>query len=458
MSEEITENTSELIVNAETDEITAEVPALQRLQQEWPALTREDKIERFKYLDREFAEELFLSLTSPDQAELVCDLPPGQRRSWLRMLPLDDTADVLQHLPEDLKAPCFELLDPDTKTQVRGLLAYAEDDAGGLMTPHFIRLRPDMNVDVAIRYLRAHSKKQERTIYYTYVVDADEKLIGVLSFREILLAAPDKKVSDVMEKTDLITVLDTMDQEELARVFTSHQLSAIPVLNSEGILKGVVTYDDISSAVEQEATEDMQKIGGMEALDLPYWHTSFFTLIKKRAGWLVVLLLGEMLTTTAMVHYETSIAQAIVLALFIPLIISSGGNSGSQASTLIIRAMALREIKLKHWWRVLFREVSSGAVLGFILGTIGFLRIILWPNTEKIYGEHYLAIGFTVGLSLVGVVLWGTTTGAMLPFILRKFKLDPASASAPLVATLVDVTGLIIYFSVASFMLKGSLL
>lgn len=438
------------------DEVTAVIDTLQLLQQEWAGLSHDERIMKFKSFDRETAEDLFLSLSASDQAEIICDLPHGQRRSWLRMLPLDDTADLLQHLPEELKSLCFDLLDPDTKTQVRGLLAYAEDDAGGLMTPNFIRLRPDMEVEVAIRYLRAHSKHQERTIYYTYIVDTDEKLVGVLSFREILLASPTKKVADVM-KTKLVTVLDTMDQEEVARVFTSHSLSAIPVLDSHGRIKGIVTYDDISSAVEQEATEDIQKIGGMEALDLPYWKTSFFAMIRKRAGWLVVLLLGEMLTTATMSHYVNEITQIIVLALFIPLIISSGGNSGSQASTLIIRAMVLREIKMKQWWRVLMRELLAGFVLGAILGTIGFLRILLWPSSAQIYGEHYLQIAFTVGISLIGVVLWGATTGAMLPFILRKFRLDPASASAPLVATLVDVTGLMIYFTVASNILANSI-
>lgn len=456
MSEELNENTTEIpLIN---DEITTDIHPLQLLQQEWAGLNREERITKFKNLDRELAEDLFLSLSSHDQSEILCDLPAGQRRSWIRMLPLDDTADVIQKLPEEFKSICFDLLDPDTKTQVRGLLAYAADDAGGLMTPHFIRLRPDLEVEVAIRYLRAHSKHQERTIYYTYVVDAEDRLVGVLSFREILLASPSKKVSDVMKTTDLITVLDTMDQEEVASVFTSHSLSAIPVIDGEGRLKGVVTYDDISNAIEQEATEDIQKIGGMEALDLPYWKTSFFTMIRKRAGWLVVLLLGEMLTTAAMSHYEIAIAQALVLTLFIPLIISSGGNSGSQASTLIIRAMVLREIKLKQWWRVLFRELSAGVVLGSILGAIGFLRIALWPNSIEIYGEHYMRVAFTVGFSLLGVVLWGATMGSMLPFLLRKLRLDPASASAPLVATVVDVTGLIIYFTVASYMLTGFLL
>ncbi len=456
MSEEQSENTTEVALANEEVPVDIIHP-LQLLQIEWANLNREDRLEKFKSLDREMAEDLFLAISPSDQAELICDLPAGQRRSWLRMLPLDDTADVIQHLPEDYKKPCFELLDPGTQTQVRALLAYAEDDAGGLMTPHFIRLRPNMEVEVAIRYLRAHSRHHENTIYYTYVVDTDEKLVGVLSLREILLAAPNKKVADLM-KTDLITVIDTMDQESVARVFSSHSLTAIPVVDADGRLKGVVTYDDISNAIEKEATEDIQKIGGMEALDLPYWKTNFFTMIRKRAGWLVILLLGEMLTTAAMSHYEHAIAQALVLTLFIPLIISSGGNSGSQASTLIIRAMVLNEIKIAHWWRVLLRELSSGVVLGSILGLIGFVKIAFWPNSATLYGEHYMRVAVTVGFSLMGVVLWGATTGSMLPFLLRKLRLDPASASAPLVATVVDVTGLIIYFTIASYILTGSLI
>lgn len=427
------------------------------LKQSWLEMTAEKRIERFHEVDREIAEEVFLSLPPIYQAELIGSIPMQRRRSWLRMLPLDETADVIQLLPEEERTENLNLLDKETRREVEGLLAYESDRAGGLMTPHVVRLRPEMDVEVAIRYLRAYSKHQEQTIYHTYVVDSEQRLIGVASFREILMSQPSKKISDIM-RTDFTAVPDSMDQEEVASVFTRTHLSAIPVTDNLGRLKGVVTYDDIAEAVQSEATEDIQKIGGMEALNLPYWKTSFSTMLKKRAGWLTILFLGEMFTATAMAHYEESIERAVVLALFIPLIISSGGNSGSQASTLIIRAMALGEVQLKHWWKVLYRELGSGIALGLILGSIGMFRILLWPNKEAIYGQHYILVALTVGCSLVGVVLWGATAGSMLPFVLRKFKLDPASASAPFVATLVDVTGIVIYFSVATFILKGTVM
>jgi magnesium transporter len=430
---------------------------LDLIRQDWLALPADARIEKFHSMDRETAEDLFLSLSSVDQAEIIVAIPHGQRRSWLRMLPLDDMADLIQQLPDELKDPSIALLDPDSRREIHGLLAYADDDAGGLMTPHFIRMRPDMEVGVAIRYLRAYSRHHEQTIYYTYVVDSDQKLLGIISFRELLLSLPNRMLHEIM-KTDFVSVLDTMDQEEVAKVFSAHQLSAIPVVDAEGRVKGVVTYDDIADAIAREATEDIQKIGGMEALDLPYWKTDFVTIVRKRAGWLTILFVGQMFTATAMAHYEGEIERAIVLALFIPLIISSGGNTGSQASTLIIRAMALSEVKVKDWWRVLFRESGVGLTLGLILGALGLLRIVAWPGSADAYGPHYVLVAYTVAASLVGVVIWGATIGSMLPFLLRRFGLDPASASAPFVATVVDVTGLVIYFTVAQLILSGTLI
>lgn len=433
------------------------ISVIEKLKQDWSSFSKDQRLEAFHELDRESAEDLFLDLSAPDQAEIILSLPKGQRRSWIRMLPLDDIADLIQCLPIEERESYLSMLDQDTKREVLGLLAYAEDDAGGLMTPQFIRLRPEMEVEVAIRYLRVYSKHHEKTIYYTYVVDLEGKLVGVISFKEILMSPSQSKVQDVMKK-DFIAVLDTMNQEEVANIFTKHHLTAIPVIDDKGHIKGVVTYDDLAHVIQDEATEDIHKLGGMEALDLPYWKTSFFTLIKKRAGWLIVLFIGEMFTATAMAHYEESIERAVVLALFIPLIISSGGNSGSQASTLIIRAMALREIKLKHWFKVLIRELGSGLALGVILGSIGLIRILAWPNKETVYGPHYALVALTVAISLVGVVLWGATAGSMLPFILKKLKLDPASASAPFVATLVDVSGIVIYFTVATAILTGTVM
>jgi magnesium transporter len=336
------------------------------------------------------------------------------------------------------------------------LLAYAEDEAGGLMNPRFARLRPDMTVDEAISYLRLQGRTME-TIYYAYVLDAAQRLMGVVSFRDLFTANGRTPVSELMN-TKVISVREDTDQEEVARLFASEDLPAIPVVDQAGRIKGIVTVDDIVDVVQEEATEDIQKIGGMEALDGPYLETGFWQMVRKRAGWLAALFLGEMLTATAMARYEEEIAQAVVLAVFIPLIISSGGNSGSQASTLIVRAMALGEVRLRDWWRVARREVVSGAVLGSILASIGFTRILVWQAAGNVYGEHAVRIGATVALSLAGVVMFGTVAGSMLPFLLRRAGFDPASASAPFVATLVDVSGLIIYFTVAQWVLRGTLL
>jgi magnesium transporter len=258
--------------------------------------------------------------------------------------------------------------------------------------------------------------------------------------------------------TDLVTVLQDEDQESISKTFSNHNFLAIPVVDENHVMKGIITVDDVVEVIEEEATEDIQKIGGMEALGEPYLDISLPSMIKKRAGWLMALFIGEMFTATAMSHYEHDIAKAVVLALFIPLVISSGGNSGSQATTLIIRAMALGEVRLRDWWRVLNRELISGLSLGLILGSIGLMRILLWPGKETLYGEHYFLVAITVACSLVGIVLWGTLAGSMLPFLLRRVGLDPATSSAPFVATLVDVTGLVIYFTVASLFLKGILL
>jgi magnesium transporter len=340
---------------------------------------------------------------------------------------------------------------------VQALLAYAEDDAGGLMSPRFARVRPDMSIDEALRYLRKQARTQLETLSYAYALDAHQKLLGVVSIRELFQASPLKHVHEVM-RTDLVTVPEHMDQEAVSRLFSSSDLIALPVVDAEGRMKGIVTVDDIVDVVQEEATEDIQKAGGMEALEAPYFETSLLRLVRKRAGWLALLFFGGLLTTNAMSHFADEINRAVVLALFAPLIISSGGNSGSQASTLIIRAMTLGEVRMRDWWRVMRRELASGLALGAILMALGFLRVGLGEAFFGAYGESWLPVAFTVAVSLMGVVIWGTLSGSMLPFLLRRLKLDPASASAPAVATLVDVVGLLIYFSVASVALKGTLL
>lgn len=433
------------------------LPNLDGLGENWPSLQHHERIEAFNSLSRLDAEELFLNLSARDQVEILSELPSLEKRSWIRLLAPDDAADLIQELDPDQREEALGLLDPQTRREVSALLAYSEDAAGGLMNSRFIRLRPDMPVDEAIRYIRAQARQPIETLYYAYVLDVEQKLLGIVSFRDLFTAPPNAIVRDIM-KTDLVTVSEQLDQEEVSQKFASSGVTAIPVVDPFGHMKGIVTLDDIVGVVQEEATEDIQKLGGTEALEAPYMNSGLFELIRKRAGWLIILFVSEMFTATAMGFFQKEIEKAVVLALFIPLIISSGGNSGSQASTLIIRAIALREVRLRDWWRVLIREVASGVILGLILGLIGLFRIILWPARMSLYGEHYARIGLAVSISLVGVVLWGTVVGSMLPFALRRLGFDPASASAPFVATAVDVTGLVIYFSVASVVLGGVLL
>ncbi|HKC50800.1 MAG TPA: magnesium transporter, partial [Myxococcota bacterium] len=321
----------------------------------------------------------------------------------------------------------------------------------------YARLRPDMTVDEAIGYLRRQARTNLEVISYLYVIDDQQHLLGVVSFRELFGSPPERTVREVMRR-DLVTVREDQDQEEVSKLFSENDLIAIPVIDAEGHMKGIVTVDDIVDVVQAEATEDIQKLGGMEALDEPYLDIAFSRMFRRRAGWLSALFLGEMLTASAMAFFEDEIARALVLTLFVPLIISSGGNSGSQASTLVVRAMSLGEVRLVDWWRVVQREFATGLALGAVLGSIGFLRIVLWQAVSPLYGEHFMLVAITVGMSLLGVVMFGTLAGSLLPFVLRRLNVDPASASAPFVATLVDVTGLVIYFSVASLILHGTLL
>lgn len=440
---------------AATSEVHEEIP--QTLPQLWTTLTVDERKEKFRSLPRTEAEDLFLSLKTRDQADLIAEASTLEKRGWVRLLAPDDVADLIQELGHEQREEILTLLDPQTKREVIALLAYAEDNAGGLMSSRFVRLRPDMNVDEAISYIRIQSRTQVETIYYAYVLNTDQVLLGVISFRELFSAAPNRKVTEIMH-TEIIQIPVDLDQEQIARIFSQHDLMALPVIDNAGKMVGIVTFDDIASVIQEEATEDIHKIGAVETLDAPYLEISWTEMIKKRAGWLMVLFIGEMFTASALGYFEDEIQRAVVLSLFLPLIISSGGNSGSQASTLIIRAMALGEVRLRDWLRVLGREVLSGLALGVVLGAIGFCRILFWPLRERLYGPHYAVLAVTVGCSVIGVVLWGTISGSMLPFFLKKMGLDPASASAPAVATIVDVTGVIIYFTVASVFLKGILL
>lgn len=426
------------------------------LYQQWADLSNSERVSLFRELPHDRADQFFLGLSSREQVSLLLALPDSEQRSCLRLLPPDDAADLLQLAPEEDRARLAGQLDDVTRREVNALLAYKEDAAGGLMNPRFARVRPDMTIDEAISYLRRQADHLG-TLHYIYVLDGSQQLLGVLGFRDLFSADRSSFVRDVM-RTEFVSVSEQTDQELVARLFSQHRLLAIPVVDSAGRMQGIVTADDIADVIEQEASEDIQKIGGMEALDGPYLQIRFWQMVKKRAGWLTILFVGEMLTATAMGHFEEEIERAVVLALFVPLIISSGGNSGSQATTLVIRAMALGELRLRDWWRVVSRELATGLVLGSVLGIIGMTRIVVWQALWKTYGQHYIFVALTVAFSLIGVVLFGTIAGSMLPFVLRRMGLDPASASAPFVATLVDVTGLVIYFTIASVILRGTLL
>lgn len=427
------------------------------LHDAWPVLSPDERAEGLRDLPMQFAHEFFQQCEANEQAEVLAALPVAERISWLRLLPPDDIADVLQSLDAELRRELLLRLDERTRSEVSALLAYAEDDAGGLMSPRYARLRPDVSVDEAIRYLRQQAGQQLETIYYTYVLGPDRRLIGVVSLTQLFAAKGDRLVSEVM-RTDMVTVRDDADQEAVARTLQEHDLLAVPVLDAEGRMKGIVTFDDVADVLREETTEDIQKSAAVEVLGAPYLQVGIGTLIKKRVGWLAILFIGEMLTTSAMAEFEDEISRAVVLAVFVPLIVSAGGNSGSQATTLVIRAMALGEVRLSDVGRVLFREIGIGFALGGILGLLGLLRIGAWQAMFGSYGEHWFRIGVVVGISVLGIVAWGSIIGAMLPFLLRKLKLDPASASAPFVATLVDVCGVMIYFNTAFWLLSGHLL
>jgi len=430
---------------------------LEEIRQMWDVLSRDERAEAFSMLDRESAQDFFLTLSARARVAIIMDLKEGERRLWIRLLPPDDAADVIQEAPEPINLLLLELLDERTQKEVKALLAYKQDVAGGLMNPRFARIRPEVTVDEAIRYLRLQAQEKPEGIYYVFVCDEEQHLLGVVSFHDLFRAPADKKVSEVM-KADIVTVKENEDREHVAHLFAQYKFLALPVVDEQKRIKGIITADDILHAVQTEATEDIQKLGGTEALNRPYLQIGFFNMLKKRGVWLAILFIGEMLTASVMAYYEEEIARAVILALFVPLIISSGGNSGSQATTLIIRAMALGEVHLRDWWQIVYREFGIGLGLGSVLAAIGFLRIVAWEMIFHIYGPHYLLIAAAVSISLVGVVMWGTIVGSMLPFILRRFNFDPASASAPFVATLVDVFGIVIYFSVSALLLRGTLL
>lgn len=390
------------------------------------------------------------------QKKLIHTLPSNKVAELIQNMHFDDRTALLSELTSEVVKKLILFLPHDDRIETLALLGYPEDSVGRLMNPDYIEVKSNYTVQDALNKIQRLGRTIEN-INFIYVVDEAEKLIDDINLKELLIVSPNTNIRDLMD-TKFLALHVNDDQETAASVFRKSNRAVLPVTDDNGILLGIVTIDDILRVESEEATEDIQKIGGLEALDEPYMDTSFFELIKKRAPWLIILFIGEMITASAMAFFEDEIAKAVVLVLFIPLIISSGGNSGSQASTLIIRAMALDEISFEDWWRVMKREILSGLVLGSILGIIGFLRIVIWNSISPIYGEHYILIAITVGITLLFIVLWGTICGSMLPIILNKLGFDPATSSAPFVATLVDVTGLVIYFLVASILLSGTLL
>lgn len=412
------------------------------------ALPQHRAADVLEYLDDEVRSEVLERMPTRQAAALVTEMTPDER------------ADVLEDLEEERADEILAKIPTAEREETERLLAYEPDTAGGLMTTEFVSVSEDEKVEDALAGVRRIARGGRReAMHAIYAVDAGGVVRGVMSLHE-LLAAPEGALIREVAWEEVVTVAPTMDREEVARLTSEYDLVVLPVVDEQHRILGVVTVDDVIDALVEEHTEDVQRFGGMEALDEPYMQISFLRMIKKRGGWLAVLLVGEMLTASVMRGFEAELSRALVLMIFIPLIISSGGNSGSQATSLIIRALALGEVRVRDWWRVALRELPSGITLGLLLGVLGVIRVLVWQylGIGGGYGEHYVKIALTVGVALVGVVTFGSLAGSMLPFALRRVGFDPASASAPFVATLVDVTGLSIYFWVALLILRGTLL
>ncbi len=407
-------------------------------------LPHELAADTFEYMEFDLQVNLLKAMGKEDVAAILNEMSPDDRTALLEDLPSSAAKQLIMHL--------------STKEReiAQTLLGYPENSVGRLMTPDYIAVKPQWNMNQTLEHIRKFGKDSE-TLSIIYVIDEKGKLIDDIRIRDIILSSPEKTINDLMDE-NFVDLGVNDDQEKAVEIFKKYDRVALPVVDHFGALIGIVTIDDVLDVAEEEATEDIQKIGGMEALDEAYSTIPLTVMLKKRAGWLGLLFIGEMFTATAMGFFESELQRALILSIFIPLIISSGGNSGSQASTLVIRALSLGEVTLKDWFFVFKRELISGLLLGLILAVIGFLRISIWQFVGHPYKEHWFLIALTVSFSLIGVVIWGTLSGSMLPFILKKLRIDPATASAPLVATLVDVTGLVIYFTMAMFLLKGTLL
>ncbi|HLC83723.1 MAG TPA: magnesium transporter [Bacteroidia bacterium] len=414
------------------------------------------QIEEAKYvysqLDEQIAADVLVELDEDVREDFLASLTSKEIAEHIDNMDSDDAADVIAELPDSVQDEVLSHMeDSEQASDIVELLNYDEHTAGGLMATELVRVHVNSNAIECVREIRAQADNIEN-IYAIYVVDDDEKLVGLLPLKKLIVSPTRSKVADIYDPK-VISVKTNTDEEEVANLMDKYNLVVLPVVDALGRLVGRITIDDIVDVRREEETEDVQKMAGMEAFDEPYMNVSILGILKKRAGWLVILFLGETLTATAMGFFENEIAKVVILSLFVPLIISSGGNTGSQASTLVIRSLALGEITIRNWWAIIKREIKVGLILGLLLGLIGFLRVAVWSQFTTIYGPHWMEIALTVGTSLVGVVLWGNIIGSLFPLILKRFGFDPAVSSAPFVATLVDITGLVIYFSVASLLL-----
>lgn len=408
-------------------------------------LPKDIKAEVFSYFSPVLQEEMIQKLGSTQTAEILENMAP------------DDRTEILENIPDTLIKESINLLSDKEKNIALGLLGYPEGCIARLMTPYYVQAKKDWTIKKTFEHIKKYGKKAE-TLNFVYVVDDNNKLIDDIRIGMLLLTDDKQTLESVMDY-EYKSLITTMSKEDAIHYFDKYDRAALPVTTTDGTLVGIVTFDDIMDEIEKRDTEDFQKLGGVKALEFSYTETPLLSLVRKRAVWLIVLFAGEMLTASALAFFENEIAAAVVLVMFIPLIISSGGNSGSQAATLIVRAMALKELTIKDWFYVLRKELFSGFSLGLILGVVGFLKIAISHNyTGADYGDHWLALAFTIFFSLIGVVMWGTLSGSMIPILLKRLKLDPATSSAPLVATLVDVTGIVIYFSVAALLLTGKLI
>ena len=419
-------------------------------------LSADDEAVLMRILPHDLATEVFEYLSVEDQEKLVQALGNEQVARILNEMPPDDRTALLEELPSAATQKLLNLLSPNERKTAADLLGYPKDSIGRRMTPEYIAIQQSWTVAEVFAHLRKVGRERE-SLNQLYVVDEKGRLVDSVRLRNLVVAEINTPVGELLDH-QVFALRATDDQETAVAAFKKYDRTILPVLDSKDVLVGVVTVDDVLDVAEQEATEDIQKMGGMEALDAPYLKIAMLSMVKKRAGWLSILFISEMFTATAMGYFENELAKAAVLALFLPLILSSGGNSGSQATSLIIRAMAVRDVTLRDWWRVLRRELMAGVALGAVLAVIVLVRIFLWPGKETLYTTHYPLVAATVALSLVGVVLWGSVVGSMLPFLLRRLGFDPAASSAPFVATLVDVTGIVIYFTVAYHILRGTLL